>query len=102
MTVVIKFSFFFNDTTSTQIYTLSLHDALPIFSSLHKSLRRKDPLVTTAVLLQSMVRIPSCPLMGKYHHLDLKSTRLNSSHANSSYPASCLRKKFSPIHHLST
>src|SRR5258707_11054294 len=72
------FFFFFNDTATTEIYTLSLHDALPI------SLPR--------VRLVDMGQQPrkavfSPPL------IDRKSTRLNSSHANISYAVFCLKKK---------
>src|SRR5215203_6732482 len=70
-----SFFFFFNDTATTEIYTLSLHDALPIS---HRQ-SRWDPVTTP----QS-----SSPLTA-----DRKSTRLNSSHANISYAVFCLKKK---------
>src|SRR3712207_6944023 len=84
--------FFFNDTATTEIYTLSLHDALPIFEALKKR-------VVVEVILPhvqpSQVRVS---LKGHPEHvvglpLDRKSTRLNSSHANISYAVFCLKKK---------
>src|SRR3712207_8526338 len=75
--------FFFNDTATTEIYTLSLHDALPI-------LRNVDfPHVADVHVLQSGGETV-------YHAIDSqdrKSTRLNSSHANISYAVFCLKKK---------
>src|SRR5258707_11888701 len=75
-----SFFFFFNDTATTEIYTLSLHDALPI------SLRRE---------LRHRAHAGECQT-GRSHHRgtsDRKSTRLNSSHANISYAVFCLKKK---------
>src|SRR5215216_7297546 len=66
--------FFFNDTATTEIYTLSLHDALPISTR------------------SSACPPPSrwsCPTSGR----DRKSTRLNSSHQIISYAVFCLKKK---------
>src|SRR5947209_20078485 len=73
------FFFFFNDTATTEIYTLSLHDALPISWSLCES-----ALLSTPAKSGSMMR-----RAGR----DRKSTRLNSSHANISYAVFCLKKK---------
>src|SRR6266581_3157008 len=74
----IKFSsFFFNDTATTEIYTLSLHDALPI------SELGRDHEAARGMLL----RVPHHPLG------DRKSTRLNSSHPSISYAVFCLKKK---------
>src|SRR5688572_31800507 len=70
------FSFFFNDTTSSEIYTLSLHDALPI----------SPPLSPWAGLPQ---RHAGATLW----KTDRKSTRLNSSHSQISYAVFCLKKK---------
>src|SRR5258708_13764150 len=73
--------FFFNDTATTEIYTLSLHDALPIFHEL-RPLRTSFP--ESGVLLpQSWERATG----------DRKSTRLNSSHQIISYAVFCLKKK---------
>src|SRR5471030_3344594 len=69
------FFFFFNDTATTEIYTLSLHDALPIS-------RLSSPM--TGVL-------PPAPRPRRPR--DRKSTRLNSSHLGSSYAVFCLKKK---------
>src|SRR5258707_10322780 len=76
------FFFFFNDTATTEIYTLSLHDALPIFFLPPLRLQR-DALAPG----QSVGH----PL--RLRQSDRKSTRLNSSHANISYAVFCLKKK---------
>src|SRR5260221_4739724 len=75
------FFFFFNDTATTEIYTLSLHDALPI-CLLHAL--GKGPEIFTQLLLERRDQ----PL-GQ----DRKSTRLNSSHTVISYAVFCLKKK---------
>src|SRR5438045_6012280 len=72
------FSLFFNDTATTEIYTLSLHDALPISSSTGSP----DP----AGWRRSWAPPIAPPL-------DRKSTRLNSSHLGISYAVFCLKKK---------
>src|SRR3712207_7777834 len=92
--------FFFNDTATTEIYTLSLHDALPICS---RSERRVASSVAWAALRVSMKSIFDEKLpFGRacyhdprkiIHAEDRKSTRLNSSHANISYAVFCLKKK---------
>src|SRR2546421_9727354 len=73
--------FFFNDTATTEIYPLSLHDALPIYQARHwiephpigpRHVRRAPP---------------------QQRHRDRKSTRLNSSHDQISYAVFCLKKK---------
>src|SRR6267142_4243266 len=66
--------FFFNDTATTEIYTLSLHDALPIWRH-GTDCPRSNPTATS-----------SPPA-------DRKSTRLNSSHMSISYAVFCLKKK---------
>src|SRR5258708_26360321 len=84
--------FFFNDTATTEIYTLSLHDALPISGHLQQAL-------DGPVLAERAVQ-------HRQHHVDLaqqardlagrgdrKSTRLNSSHQIISYAVFCLKKK---------
>src|SRR5947209_16196194 len=78
------FFFFFNDTATTEIYTLSLHDALPILTSGSSGNRQ-----STIVDRQSSILAK--PLHDQ--RLDRKSTRLNSSHANISYAVFCLKKK---------
>src|SRR5438445_3006470 len=77
---VISF-FFFHDTATTEIYTLSLHDALPIY---RRAGGRLGPQPGGAGGLCD--RTPGQPV-------DRKSTRLNSSHANISYAVFCLKKK---------
>src|SRR2546428_13682563 len=76
--------FFFNDTATTEIYTLSLHDALPI-----SLVPAPDPARRRAVALSrrgQLVRL-------RAPHGDRKSTRLNSSHDQISYAVFCLKKK---------
>src|SRR5437667_2955422 len=84
--------FFFNDTATTEIYTLSLHDALPILANANRPRRAHDVgrgqtrhfgrhQVHGAVVLVCLVM------------RDRKSTRLNSSHITISYAVFCLKKK---------
>src|SRR5215475_15573704 len=73
------FFFFFNDTATTEIYTLSLHDALPICRA---DIRRGRPWCRR----RSTAASRSCSS-------DRKSTRLNSSHVKISYAVFCLKKK---------
>src|SRR3712207_7955073 len=104
-----RLCFFFNDTATTEIYTLSLHDALPIWGertvllcahldtvppvapiepvlvddgweNAHAGILGADNKAAVAMLLEVARR-------------DRKSTRLNSSHANISYAVFCLKKK---------
>src|SRR2546422_10557127 len=82
------FFFFFNDTATTEIYTLSLHDALPIFGE-----RR---LAEGKCLLQAGDQLV-LGLRGR--DLDRKSTRLNSSHGYISYAVFCLKKKKNQYNH---
>src|SRR2546430_4895440 len=77
--------FFFNDTATTEIYTLSLHDALPISSS-----HGAAPLGERDVGRGTTRRHRGDRL------LDRKSTRLNSSHSQISYAVFCLKKKKKP------
>src|SRR2546429_3997629 len=79
------FFFFFNDTATTEIYTLSLHDALPI-SSRMSSL----PLISIAAPERAFRYTASRFAPGTS---DRKSTRLNSSHGYISYAVFCLKKK---------
>src|SRR3712207_8220413 len=107
------FQFFFNDTATTEIYTLSLHDALPIFKGYFKWLESRAYKMHVRVLLSRYRAYLTCPdcrgarfkpatLLfkaaapdGTLTNLDRKSTRLNSSHANISYAVFCLKKKHS-------
>src|SRR5258707_14447484 len=77
------FFFFFNDTATTEIYTLSLHDALPI-SLIIVPCYLLGQLIGAGGLFQIVFGLDS---------RDRKSTRLNSSHANISYAVFCLKKK---------
>src|SRR3712207_7047970 len=82
--------FFFNDTATTEIYTLSLHDALPIsplptWSPRRSTGRRRGAAGRPARRRRSARRRAAAR--------DRKSTRLNSSHANISYAVFCLKKK---------
>src|SRR3712207_8956050 len=98
----------FNDTSTTEIYPLSLHDALPIFGD--RWYLARDP-ASREVFIH---HLPNAASGGRSSHieigtflsrdgrgpehqellrLDRKSTRLNSSHANISYAVFCLKKK---------
>src|SRR3712207_9227035 len=88
---VMALFFFFNDTATTEIYTLALHDALPISS---RSCRRArlppkspPPRGHAGGRERPVERFTLCDAG------DRKSTRLNSSHANISYAVFCLKKK---------
>src|SRR3712207_9187665 len=85
------FFFFFNDTATTEIYTLSLHDALPIWCRSAYDVYSQQPLGGGVCLGRVDVTLP--PWSGRPLVLDRKSTRLNSSHANISYAVFCLKKK---------
>src|SRR5258707_5909205 len=92
--------FFFNDTATTEIYTLSLHDALPIFHHFNGR-PRALPVVPPQVRLEAWRHLSHHRLGNQMELLDAlvhtpgqdrKSTRLNSSHANISYAVFCLKK----------
>src|SRR3989442_15999936 len=78
--------FFFNDTATTEIYTLSLHDALPI--CIFCGTGQVAPCKPTVGLGHLYTKTDTCALAG-----DRKSTRLNSSHVRISYAVFCLKKK---------
>src|SRR2546430_17384030 len=93
--------FFFNDTATTEIYTLSLHDALPICRGRAHCIcvagadgRRRAPrdcpgaLASVAHACERGAR-----QLSHFHQRDRKSTRLNSSHSQISYAVFCLKKK---------
>src|SRR5438094_6005563 len=82
--------FFFNDTAPTEIYTLSLHDALPI-SYQDASLRNVFGVVIILLLL--IAPALTMRLLAEEMSRDRKSTRLNSSHRTISYAVFCLKKK---------
>src|SRR5439155_27086037 len=83
--------FFFNNTPTTEIYTLSLHDALPISVECARDVD----------LLEEIARADHRNHYGDtvvVPVVDRKSTRLNSSHVAISYAVFCLKKKKHPIH----
>src|SRR3712207_8911745 len=92
---------FFNDTATTEIYTLSLHDALPILNATVAAaplvkprhiLPSSEPLKANGTPEESSTTSkPTRESTGEKP--DRKSTRLNSSHANISYAVFCLKKK---------
>src|SRR3712207_7200388 len=98
--------FFFNDTATTEIYTLSLHDALPIY---HVTVVLDDFYVDRLVAIAvTILEVKHAFGLLSYRSTtrkdyfveviavvieDRKSTRLNSSHANISYAVFCLKKK---------
>src|SRR5256885_5269687 len=87
--------FFFNDTATTEIYTLSLHDALPI-SQLDVGDVLQVGLVVVAAHGEHAERQGGGRVEGQRHRrqrVDRKSTRLNSSHLVISYAVFCLKKK---------
>src|SRR5688572_32511068 len=95
-------SFFFNDTATTEIYTLSLHDALPICLRAGATeplpQRRRAGLDQAAVPGRVRPGVEAAAALvgalGDPHLLgDRKSTRLNSSHSQISYAVFCLKKK---------
>src|SRR5690348_17956828 len=82
--------FFFTATATTEIYTLSLHDALPILNRRrHMPMRRGLKKEINGHQDESAAR-PGC---GQAGQRDRKSTRLNSSHPSISYAVFCLKKK---------
>src|SRR3712207_8118123 len=85
--------FFFNDTATTEIYTLSLHDALPISRAVPARRRVPAPRPERASSRAPAARRPASGPGAHAAPLDRKSTRLNSSHANISYAVFCLKKK---------
>src|SRR3712207_7041939 len=95
--------FFFNDTATTEIYTLSLHDALPIYPPSEEGSRQERPKLdekATKLLAKDLEERPWATRPQRAE--DRKSTRLNSSHANISYAVFCLKKKKQPNRHNET
>src|SRR5256885_13081574 len=104
------FFFFFNDTATTEIYTLSLHDALPIYERRAEQLgirgqhaddcprppRDRDRFADRAAVTCETAfpkRLTQNDGVARLAPLDRKSTRLNSSHLVISYAVFCLKKK---------
>src|SRR5260221_3145789 len=96
--------FFFNDTATTEIYTLSLHDALPISPETASGDRKPsskeqswEKNTLQPKLEKSLERLPEFTTISGYPirrlYTDRKSTRLNSSHTVISYAAFCLKKQ---------
>src|SRR3712207_7315166 len=94
--------FFFNDTATTEIYPLSLHDALPIYGGVQPHLDPEAPEPLHRDFVEVSVEPAHEPVCRLQKHdpglddgapEDRKSTRLNSSHANISYAVFCLKKK---------
>src|SRR3712207_8770605 len=100
---VLSLFFFFNDTPTTEISTLSLHDALPIYSYPSTVRLGGRQLILPEIAQWSPTRLfelageklrEAAPLrVAGDPRIDRKSTRLNSSHANISYAVFCLKKK---------
>src|SRR3712207_7933236 len=92
--------FFFNDTATTEIYTLSLHDALPIWTPFCEAFRGpRAGSMEKADARRSASRSKWAGVCANdcRGSEDRKSTRLNSSHANISYAVFCLKKKNNSI-----
>src|SRR3712207_8109299 len=99
-TITVTCFFFFNDTATTEIYTLSLHDALPILAV---ALRLDDSVNPRGEGSHELSHVLTRALAGQLAlgvEEDRKSTRLNSSHANISYAVFCLKKKKTMYSHL--
>src|SRR2546430_16515455 len=96
--------FFFNDTATTEIYTLSLHDALPIsLSGLNRleasvAYAHPDVLVSTDWVVGRRADPAVRLIEVDVDTTDRKSTRLNSSHSQISYAVFCLKKKNQQLH----
>src|SRR2546427_9646499 len=84
--------FFFNDPATTEIYTLPLHDALPI-SSIKSREATKAPQTGWSLTRKCFKRIARRDSRATTPAADRKSTRLNSSHSQISYAVFCLKKK---------
>src|SRR2546430_13144221 len=86
--------FFFNDTATTEIYTLSLHDALPISPSHYHTITKwifKEYRTSGYATIKFSTAYAYRRL--RFDRGDRKSTRLNSSHSQISYAVFCLKKK---------
>src|SRR2546430_10460223 len=101
--MIILLFFFFNDTATTEIYTLSLHDALPISAAGQRS--KAMALLRRVKEIEAEDKYVEAGRYGGLYHLylDRKSTRLNSSHSQISYAVFCLKKKkkqqYLKLHH---
>src|SRR5256886_16009744 len=89
--------FFFNDTATTEIYTLSLHDALPILGVGPGSICTTRVVTGVGIpqitaIVDAVTGAGDVPVIAD-GGIDRKSTRLNSSHSQISYAVFCLKKK---------
>src|SRR5256885_13045296 len=102
------FFFFFNDTATTEIYTLSLHDALPISVANGRRFPfGNDPKSKVRVIVKrqhggKIGRIRNEAVVRGGHGKDRKSTRLNSSHLVISYAVFCLKKKKTQLNNFAS
>src|SRR2546429_3952588 len=101
--------FFFNDTATTEIYTLSLHDALPIYKesaypgelsggqqqrvAIARALAMRPELILFDEVTSALDPETVGEVLTVIRDLDRKSTRLNSSYGYISYAVFCLKKK---------
>src|SRR2546430_12722425 len=99
------FFFFFNDTATTEIYTLSLHDALPIYIASNNIITGEydgssNHTDGNGIILDLGSNTPPALIINNvvYGNGDRKSTRLNSSHSQISYAVFCLKKKKNKKH----
>src|SRR3989449_8315426 len=101
MSLCLLFFFFFNDTATTEIYTLSLHDALPIWSHAF-IVDAQAPAYWDGWRIGLTLSLTRANRLGYFgqgngtlyaRDRDRKSTRLNSSHGYISYAVFCLKKK---------
>src|SRR3712207_9482038 len=95
----VRVNFFFNDTATTEIYTLSLHDALPISAGGAPGVAVAAAAATAPGNSTYCARARITPSGVSASGGDRKSTRLNSSHANISYAVFCLKKKKTETDH---
>src|SRR5437867_10416854 len=89
--------FFFNDPPTTEIYTLSLHDALPICEDIVNVVGTSTCIIG---ITPSVRLVPG--VCGVVEGRDRKSTRLNSSHRTISYAVFCLKKKKKKVNQTQT
>src|SRR2546427_7582332 len=95
------FFFFFNDTATTEIYTLSLHDALPIYS-VYGIAFSPNRLLLASAHADGTLTLWDRASGRAITNVDRKSTRLNSSHSQISYAVFCLKKKKNKRMHSTT
>src|SRR5204862_1223930 len=89
-----SYFFFFSDSSTSEIYTLSLHDALPISTLSIESIDDLEGVMDPILYEISLgKKVETAGVLGMLSYLDRKSTRLNSSHVEISYAVFCLKKK---------